>query len=101
MKSWEFLPDVLGLAPDATKEDVKKIYTELSLLYHPDIGDDDLKDAEHFKILTAAYQTFMNQEVISDGQGENLKLKFFLPKSKFYYFHNFTIFFRIIYLFQF
>ena len=87
---WSILPnflqnypkkDVLGLNPDATKEDVIKVYTELSLIYHPDIGEDELKDLEHFRVLTAAYQTFMNQEVISDGQG----------KAHISYFRNFRI----------
>ena len=61
---------ILGVEPDATKSEVEKIYVELSLIYHPDIGEENVKDQEYFKTLTQAYKTFMNQEIISEGQGK-------------------------------
>ena len=34
--------------------------------YHPDIGTTG--DSEHFRIITEAYKTFMNQKVLSEDQ---------------------------------
>ena len=65
-----YAKNVLGVEPDATKEEVESRFVELSLKYHPDIGDEEIRDAEYFKTITEAYKTFMNQEILNPGQGK-------------------------------
>ena len=54
---------------DPTKEEVESRFVELSLKYHPDIGDEEIRDAEYFRTITESYKTFMNQEILNPGQG--------------------------------
>jgi len=61
-----FAKEILGVEPDATKEEVQKVYAELSLVSHPDIGD--IPDPDKFRVITEAYKTFMSQEILSTGQ---------------------------------
>lgn len=52
--------DVLGVSPDATDDEIKKAYRELSRKYHPDANvDNPLKDLaeEKFKEVQEAYDT--------------------------------------------
>lgn len=67
-----YAKEILGVEPDSTKEEVEKMYVQLSLVYHPDIGEAAMADPEYFRTLTEAYKTFMNQEVISTGQGRSI-----------------------------
>ena len=54
---------ILGVEPNATEDEIKAAYTATSLRFHPDlIDDDDLPDYDHFKLVTEAYKTFMNQK---------------------------------------
>lgn len=52
------LYEILGLAQDASQEDIKKSYNELVLLYHPDKGG----DAKKFKDLQIAYKILSNEK---------------------------------------
>ncbi|MDZ5459226.1 molecular chaperone DnaJ [Azohydromonas lata] len=56
--------EVLGLAKNASEEDIKKAYRKLAMKYHPDRnqGDDAKKAEEKFKEAKEAY------EMLSDGQ---------------------------------
>lgn len=55
--------DILGVAKNASAEDIKKAYRRLALQYHPDRVGKDNKEAEHkFKEVSEAYQ------VLSDPQ---------------------------------
>ncbi len=48
---------VLGISPDATDEELKRTYRELSKRYHPDANPDDPEAAEEkFKDVQAAYR---------------------------------------------
>ena len=46
---------VLGVAPDATDEEVKKAYRELTKKYHPDLNPGDASAAEKMNDINAAY----------------------------------------------
>jgi molecular chaperone DnaJ len=52
--------DILGVAKDATKEDIKASYRKLALQYHPDRNPDNKEAEDKFKEATEAY------EVLSD-----------------------------------
>ena len=56
--------EVLGVAKNASDEDIKKAYRKLAMKYHPDRnqGDDAKKAEEKFKEAKEAY------EMLSDGQ---------------------------------
>ena len=55
---------ILGVSPDATDEEVKKVYKQLSKKYHPDanINNPNKEQAEEmFKNVQQAYQIIMKQ----------------------------------------
>lgn len=63
--------ELLGLAPDATKEEIREAYREIARIYHPDsnfydeiLGEVNLPkgNIERFKEITAAYHTLVNDE---------------------------------------
>lgn len=54
--------EILGLAKDASKDDIKKSYRKLAMQYHPDKNPGDASAEERFKEAAEAY------EVLSDDQ---------------------------------
>src|SRR5574343_643292 len=56
------LYEVLGVAKDASDEDIKKAYRKLAMKHHPDRNPDNPKAEEHFKEAKEAY------EILSDAQ---------------------------------
>lgn len=54
--------EVLGVARDASAEQIKKSYRQLALKYHPDKNPGDKKSEEMFKEATEAYQILSNEE---------------------------------------
>lgn len=54
--------DVLGVARDATKADVKRAYHRLALQYHPDKNPDDPEAEEKFKEASSAYAVLSDDE---------------------------------------
>ena len=51
---------VLGVAPDASDEEIKKAYRDLTKKYHPDLHPDDPKAAEKMNDVNAAYDQIKN-----------------------------------------
>lgn len=63
--------EILGVSYDATDEEIKKAYRQLSRKYHPDANiNNPNKDAyeEKFKEVQQAYKTIMDQR---QGKGQN------------------------------
>lgn len=54
--------ETLGVARDASTEDIKKAYRRLARQYHPDANRDDPQAEERFKEISRAYET------LSDAQ---------------------------------
>ena len=46
---------VLGVAPDASDEEIKKAYRELAKKYHPDMNPGDAEAAKKMNEINAAY----------------------------------------------
>ncbi|MBR0092563.1 MAG: molecular chaperone DnaJ [Lachnospiraceae bacterium] len=54
--------EVLGVAKDASDEDIKKAYRVLAKKYHPDMNPDDTAAAEKFKEASEAYAVLSDPE---------------------------------------
>ncbi len=64
--------EVLGVAKNATDDEIKKAYRKLSRIYHPDANVNNAGKAEaeeKFKEVQAAYQAIMNKD-FSSGYGQ-------------------------------
>ncbi len=77
----ENLYAVLGVAPNASDSDIKKVYRSLAMRYHPDRNDAPGADVR-FKSITKAYEVLsdpvkrdeydqsVNHRIIIDAQAE-------------------------------
>lgn len=54
--------EVLGIAREATKEDMKKAYRKLAMQFHPDRNPDNKEAEEKFKEAAEAYDILSNDE---------------------------------------
>ena len=54
--------EVLGIAKDATADEIKKAYRKLAIKYHPDRNPNDKVAEEKFREATEAY------EILSDDK---------------------------------
>ena len=55
--------DVLGIARDASEDQIKKAYRKLAMKYHPDRNPGDKEAEEKFKEATEAYEILSNAEL--------------------------------------
>ncbi len=60
MQNFRDYYQILGVARDATGEEIKKVYRRLARQYHPDVNPNDKEAEEKFKDISEAY------EVLSD-----------------------------------
>jgi len=56
---------ILGIARDASQDEIKKAYRKLSTKFHPDKNDGDKFFAERFKDINEAYETLYRVAKIS------------------------------------
>lgn len=81
----ENLYNVLGVAPNATNDEIKKVYRSLAMRYHPDRNDAPGADVR-FKSITKAYEILsdpvkrdeynqsVNHRIILDAEAEAFEL---------------------------
>ncbi len=60
---------VLGLAPDASDEEVKKAYRELAKKYHPDLNPGDEEAARKMNDINTAYDQIKSGNIPSSTSG--------------------------------
>jgi len=77
--------NVLGVAPNATDEEIKKVYRSLAMRYHPDRNQEPGADAR-FKAIGKAYEVLsdpvkreefnqsLNHRIIIDPEAEAYQL---------------------------
>ena len=61
--------DILGVAPDATDEEVAKAYKRLAKRYHPDLHPDDAAAAEQMGRVNRAYDEIKAMREQGDTTG--------------------------------
>ena len=61
---------VLGVAPGASDEEVKKAYRELTKKYHPDLNPGDPTAAEKMNEINAAYDQIKNGGAQQSAYGQ-------------------------------
>lgn len=54
--------EVLGLAKNAAKDDIRKAYRKLAMKYHPDRNPDSKEAEDKFKEVKEAYETLYNDD---------------------------------------
>jgi len=52
----------LGLSPDSSAEEIKKVYRKLAMQYHPDRNGGNPESEERLKEINGAYQILGNEE---------------------------------------
>ena len=60
---------VLGVSPDASDEEIKKAYRELTKKYHPDLNPGDEHAAQMMNDVNAAYDQIKNGTPVQQGPG--------------------------------
>lgn len=81
----ENLYNILGVAPNAGTDDIKKRYRSLAMRFHPDRNSEEGAEArfnaiqQAYEVLTdarrrAEYDQQMNDRIVLDAEGEALEL---------------------------
>ena len=53
---------VLGVAPNATQDEIKKAYRQMAKKYHPDLHPDDPEANKKMNDVNSAYDMLMNPD---------------------------------------
>ena len=61
---------VLGVAPDASDEEIKKAYRDLAKKYHPDMNPGDAHAAEKMNEINDAYDRIKNGDTVQPAYGQ-------------------------------
>lgn len=61
--------EVLGVAPNATDDEIKKAYRDLAKKYHPDLNPNDPSAAAKMNDINAAYDAIKNGQTQSNQSG--------------------------------
>ena len=81
----ENLYNILGVAPNASNDDIKKRYRSLAMRFHPDRNSEEGAEArfnaiqQAYEVLTdakrrAEYDQQMNDRIVLDAEGEAMEL---------------------------
>jgi molecular chaperone DnaJ len=54
--------EVLGVAKEASSEDIKKAYRKLSLQFHPDRNNNSTESTEKFQEINSAYDVLSSEQ---------------------------------------
>lgn len=73
MKDIHFYLRVLGLAEDATEEDIRKMYRELAKILHPDRHNNNETAKKKFQELNEAYEFLMGHYVGASSENAGAK----------------------------
>ena len=60
----------LGIAPGASKIEIRCAYRHLARRYHPDLNPDDAEAAERFKEVQSAYETLTERPSRREPQSQ-------------------------------
>ncbi|MEQ1915559.1 MAG: DnaJ domain-containing protein, partial [Gallionella sp.] len=77
--------NILGVAPNASNDDIKKRYRSLAMRFHPDRNSEEGAEArfnaiqQAYEVLTdtkrrAEYDQQMNDRIVLDAEGEAMEL---------------------------
>ena len=81
----ENLYNILGVAPNASNDDIKKRYRSLAMRFHPDRNSEEGAEArfnaiqQAYEVLTdtkrrSEYDQQMNDRIVLDAEGEAMEL---------------------------
>ncbi|NLM98077.1 MAG: DnaJ domain-containing protein [Halanaerobiaceae bacterium] len=73
--------EILGVDPNISKNDLKKVYRKLTLKYHPDRNKEDKNAEEKFKLIVEAYNVLSNDQSRKEYD-ESLKKELKIDKTK-------------------
>ncbi|MCB9019458.1 MAG: J domain-containing protein [Chitinophagales bacterium] len=62
---------ILGLSPDASKDQIKQAYKKLSIKFHPDKNQGDPFFEDRFKEIQEAYDALMNEQLPHEEQNKD------------------------------